>query len=153
MFRFFWFKKLPQWHLNLLHFFDDAYVVFFYCCSSTIVSIFPPLLYPTPPTPPPTLNPTPLCLCPWVLYTCSLMTLPLLSPISPSPVPSGYCQFVLYFSVSDYILLACLFYWLGFTCRWDHMVLLLLKQNVECLWEIIKAHHRKVRRYKILKHL
>ena len=46
---------------------------------------------------------------PWIFYTCSLMTSPLLSPIIPLPLPSGYCQFVLYFNVSGYILLACLF--------------------------------------------
>ena len=36
-----------------------------------------------PPQPPPlpTLNPTPICLCLWVLYTCSLRTLSLLSHI------------------------------------------------------------------------
>ena len=50
---------------------------FFYCCSCTVVSIFLPLLSPALPTPPPTLNPNPLWLCPWVLYTCSLTTLPL----------------------------------------------------------------------------
>ena len=39
------------------------------------------------PTPqPPTLSPFPLWLCPWVLYTCSLMNLSLLSPIIP-PLP------------------------------------------------------------------
>ena len=61
-----------------------------------------------PPRPslPPNLKPTPLWLCPCVLYTCSLMTLPLLSL---SPLLSGYCQFVLYFNVFGCILLACLF--------------------------------------------
>ena len=49
------------------------------------------------PTPPPTLNPTPLWLCPWVLYTCSLTTLSLLSPLIS--LPSGYCQYVLYFNI------------------------------------------------------
>ena len=55
----------------------------FYCLI-TVVPIFPhysPLPYPTPP---PTFNP-PHCPCPWVLYTCSLMTLSLLSPITPLP--------------------------------------------------------------------
>ena len=42
-------------------------------------------------------------------YICSLVTLPLFSPIIPSPLPSGYCQFVLNFNVSGYILLACSF--------------------------------------------
>ena len=53
---------------------------FLYCCWSTVVSIFPhhsPLPHPSPP---PTLNPAPLWLCPRVLYTCSLMTLPLFPP-------------------------------------------------------------------------
>ena len=31
---------------------------------------------------------------------------PYFAPLSLSPTPSGYCQFVLYFSVSGYILLA-----------------------------------------------
>ena len=75
------------------------FFLFFYCCSSTVVSIFPPPLSPT-------LNPSLLWLCPWVLYTCSLMTLPFLSPSIPSPLPPGYCQFVLYFNVSGYILLS-----------------------------------------------
>ena len=41
-----------------------------------------------------------LWLCPCVLYTCSLMALPLLSPITLLPSPCGSCQFVLYFNVS-----------------------------------------------------
>ena len=36
-----------------------------------------------------------------------------LTPIIPSQFPSGYCQFVLNFNVSGYILLACLFCQLG----------------------------------------
>ena len=44
---------------------------------------------------------------------------PFFPPLSPSPLPSGYCHFVLYFNVSGCILLAC---WLGSTYRWDHMV-------------------------------
>ena len=48
---------------------------------------------------------------------------PSLSPHNcPLPLPSGYCQFGLYFNVSGYILLACLFCWLGSTYRWNHMV-------------------------------
>ena len=45
-----------------------------------------------------------LWLCPWILCTCSSMTLPLLSL---SPLLSGNCQFVLYSNVSGCILLAC----------------------------------------------
>ena len=44
--------------------------------------------FPMPhPPPPPTLNLSPLWLCPWVLYTCSLMTHPLFSPIISPPSP------------------------------------------------------------------
>ena len=42
--------------------------------------------------------------------------------LSPSPLLSGHCQFVLYLQVSDSILPICLFCWLGSTCMWDHMV-------------------------------
>ena len=48
----------------------------------------------------------PFWICPCVLYTCSLMGLPLLSL---STLLSGNCQFVLYFNVCGCILLACLF--------------------------------------------
>ena len=60
---------------------------FFYCCSCTVVSIFPSLLSPAPPTPTSHPQSYPLWLCPWVLYTCSLMTLSLLSPVTPFPSP------------------------------------------------------------------
>ena len=43
-------------------------------------------------------------------------------PCYPPHAPFGYCQFVLYFNVSGYILLACLFHWLGSPYRWHHMV-------------------------------
>ena len=43
-------------------------------------------------------------------------------PIIPSCVLSGYCECVLNFYVSGYILLACLFCWLGSMHRWDHIV-------------------------------
>ena len=66
---------------------------------------FPPL---HPPHLPPSILSTHLSLS-MGLCTCSLMTLSVLSPVIPSYLPSGYCQFVLYFNVSGYILLACLF--------------------------------------------
>ena len=75
-----------------------------------------PSTLPCPTHPPPsTFNPPhPHCLCPWVLYTRSLTwPFPFCSPLSPSPLPSGHCQFVLYFYTSSSILLACLFHWLG----------------------------------------
>ena len=69
--------------------------VFFYCCSSTVVSIFSSTI-------PPAYHPRsyPLWLCPCVLHTCSLTALPLFPPIIP--LPSGYCQFVLYINVSGF---------------------------------------------------
>ena len=61
--------------------------VFLFCLIVVQVQLSP---FPTPqhsalsnPPPPPTLNPTLLCICPWVLYTYSLMSLSLLSPIHP----------------------------------------------------------------------
>ena len=75
---------------KILYKFKAFISLFFYCCSSTIVSIF---TSPCPPTLPiPTSHPRayPLWLCPCVLYTCSLMTLPLFPPIIPLPLPSGY---------------------------------------------------------------
>ena len=50
------------------------------------------------------------------------LPLPFFPLLSLSPLPSGYWKFVLYFNVSGSILLVCLFCWLGFTYRWDHMV-------------------------------
>ena len=94
------------------------FLIFFYCCSSTVVSISALTPCPIYPHLPPWTNP--LWLCPCVLYTCSLIALPLFSPIIP--LPSGYCQFVVYFNVSGYILLACLFCWLGSAYRWDHIL-------------------------------
>ena len=71
------------------------------------LSPFFPLCSPLPHSPPPpTLNPSPLWLCPWVLYTCSFMTLHLFPLLSPLLWLLLVCS---YFNVSDYILLACLF--------------------------------------------
>ena len=89
-------KKFSIYPLSFLNF-----------CSNAVVSISSPPLFPAPPTPTSHLHPSPLWLCLWVLYTCSLMTLSLLSPIIPFSLPSGYCQFVLHFNVSGYILLPC----------------------------------------------
>ena len=79
---------------------------------------FPPTIPPNPSHPhlPPLILP-PAWFCPCVLYTCFLTTLPPFPPLSFSPFPSGYCQFVLYFNVSGCILLACLFCCLGSTYR------------------------------------
>ena len=83
--------------------------IYFYFCSRKANSIFTQPWLPEPPIPisyPWTC--CPLSLCPCVLYPCSLITLPLFPSLSLSPLPSGYCQFVLYFNVSGYILLLCL---------------------------------------------
>ena len=52
---------------------------FFYCCAITVVFISPPYSSPA--------LPTPGCFCPWVFYTCSLTTLPLLCSVIPLPLP------------------------------------------------------------------
>ena len=64
-------------------------VILFYCSSGTVVSIFPPPLPPACLTLLRSLDPTPLWLCPCVLYMCSLMTPPLLSHITPVHPPSS----------------------------------------------------------------
>ena len=93
----------PPSLLSLLHFLClFKKLLFKYSCLHF------PLTTPAP-SPPPTLNPIPLWFCPCVLYIFSLMTLSLFTSIIPSTLPSCYCQFVLYFNVSGYVLLACLF--------------------------------------------
>ena len=69
-----------------------------------------------------TLEPTPFGIVYVSVIHVLWWTFPYFPPLSPSLLPSGYCQFVLYFNISGYILLACLFCWLGSTYRWDHMV-------------------------------
>ena len=59
----------------------DVFFSFFLLLFKYSCPIFPPPLSPVPSTFTSTLNPTPFWLCPLVLYTCSLMTLPILSPI------------------------------------------------------------------------
>ena len=81
----------------------------FYCCSITVVSIFMTPLFPPASTQTPTLNPTPIWLCPWILYTCSLMSLSLLCPIISLPVPSGYSLFLISMSLVIFWLLVCFF--------------------------------------------
>ena len=67
---------------------------------------FPPTASPHPAHPHlPPLNLPALSMCPIHMLT----TLPLLYPVVPFLLPPGDCQFVLYFNVSGYVLLACLF--------------------------------------------
>ena len=56
------------------------------------------------------------------LYMFLDLTLPLLSPVTLLFSPLWSQAVILYFHVSGSVLLACLFYWLGSTYKWDHMV-------------------------------
>ena len=101
------FLCLCLWRILVLTLF---FLKLFYCCSVIVVCIFSPPLPPTPaiPTSLPCFHPSPWS-CPCVLYNCSGKPFPL---IIPSHLPSGYCQIVLNFNVSGYILLAFFFCWL-----------------------------------------
>ena len=74
-------RVLPRY---LLIFF---FYIFKNCCSSIVVSIFPPPFPTSPSIPTFHLQSYPLWLCPCDLYTCSLKTLLLFSPIIPLPTP------------------------------------------------------------------
>ena len=100
----------------LFNFFVYILLLFKYSCLHFLTTTLLSHTYP-----PPTLNPTPLWLCPWVLYICSLMTLPLLSPLSPSPWPLWLLPVCSLFQCLwlYFCLLVCLFDWLASTYRWD----------------------------------
>ena len=79
-------------------------------CSITVVLIIPPLLSSTLPTPTSYIQSTPhLSLSLGPLYMFFDDPSPFFPPLSPSLLSSGHCQFLLNFSVSGSILLACLF--------------------------------------------
>ena len=63
-------------------------------------------------------------------------------PVIPSHLSSGYCQLVLYFNVSGYILLACLFCWLGSNYRWNHMVFVFCHQAYFTYHNALQFHPR-----------
>ena len=76
-----------EYHINSCYLFIYLYIYFIIVVQ---VQLFPFSHHHFPPPYPPlltTLNPHPLWLGPWVLYTCSLMNLLLLSPINPIPLP------------------------------------------------------------------
>ena len=92
-----WNKHKFYWHIEKK---------FFYC-SSTVVSIFNPPWSPTPPIPTSHPRTYPLWLCTCVLYTCSLMDLPLFSPIIPLP-PTPLVTVSLFFISMFCLLIFCL---------------------------------------------
>ena len=70
----------------------------------------PPLFSSALSTPLPTFSPpTPIVFVHGFFIHVSWLTFPFFPPLFPSPLPSAYCQFVLYFHVSGSILLACFF--------------------------------------------
>ena len=101
----------------------NPFFFFFYCCSITVVPIIP-LLSSALPTSISHIKSyhRPCCLWPWVLCTCSLMTLPFLSSIIPLYPPLWSLSVCFYFYVSGSILLPCLFCWFDSIYRWDYMV-------------------------------
>ena len=80
---------------------------FLYCCSITVVPIFHPVLPPqtTHTRLPHSILPTPIVIVHESFIHIPGWPFPVFAPLVPSPHPSGYCQFVLYFHVSGYILL------------------------------------------------
>ena len=106
----------PYFILFIFYVFSLFLLLFNYSCLH-----FPWSLHPTPAISTPTLHSTPFWLCPCVLYTCFWQPFHL-SLIIPFHLPSGCCQFVLYFSISGSILFACLLCSLASTKRGDHMV-------------------------------
>ena len=67
--------------MQYIYFFNLEYLFIF-----IVVPIYPHLSPLSHPPPPPTLNLNPPWFCPCVFYTCSLTTLPLLSPVNRLPL-------------------------------------------------------------------
>ena len=81
---------------------------FFFIDVQVELSPFSPHHSPPPqPSPPPTLDPTPLWLCPWVLYTCFLTNLPPFPSLSP---PTSPLVTVSLFLISTSLVIFCLLF-------------------------------------------
>ena len=74
---------------NILFFICLVFFFPLFIVAQLQLSPFPSITLPCPTHPrlPHSILPAPCCPCPWVLYMCSLMTLPLLCPIIPLPSP------------------------------------------------------------------
>ena len=122
------FHKPPEFAVNYLFSFSIDKLTYSGCIYLIILFFFkysclhflPP--HPATPSLPPTLEPTPFGFGHVSFICVPWWSFPYFRPLSLSPLPFGYCHFVLYFNVSGYILLGCLFSWLSSTNRWDHMV-------------------------------
>ena len=92
--------------MNLVLFFNCPFFPLLFIVVQVQLSPFFPHHFPAPhPSPPPPLYPTPLWICPCVLYTCSLTTLPPFHPIIPSHFPLVTVSF---FFISMSLVLFCL---------------------------------------------
>ena len=92
--------------------------LFFLIVVQAQLSPFSPPHAPLPhSSPPSTLKPTPFGFIHVSFIYVPWKPFPYFPLLPCSLLPSGYCQFLLYFSVSGSILLACLFCWLGSTYR------------------------------------
>ena len=108
---------LSEVYSILLLFFVDSFLLllFKYSCLHFHPTTAPPIPASHPWT-------YPFWLCPCVPYTCSLMALPLFSPIIPLSPPLWLLSVSSLFQCL-WLYFACLLCWLGSTYRWDCMVL------------------------------
>ena len=91
--------------MNLVLFFNCPFFPLLFIVVQVQLSPFFPHHFPAPhPSPPPPLYPTPLWICPCVLYTCSLTTLPPFPPLSP---PTSPLVMVSLFLISMSLVLFC----------------------------------------------
>ena len=127
---------MAEWVMDFLYmlvrvfFFNVSGQVYSSVLEKIIIIIFLLLFkyswlhFPSPlPLPPiPTLVPTPFGFVHGSFIHVPWWPFLYFPPLSPFPLPSGYCQFVPYFNVSGSILLICLFCRLGSTYTRDYMV-------------------------------